>query len=303
MAYNYWIVSDDYEVANEKIEEIRKSFGKEFEEATYQLEEEGLYAVIDELTTISLFDTPKFIVVHSFEKVAESPMNAVGELLRALNNANNENVIIFISLKNYDSANGNIQKIAKYVTRIEVKTKNLSLEEYVINNLKKDGYEIEPSALNDLSMVKQNLELLKCYTKNSKKITNADIKIMINPPLENNVYQLIESVLKNDKKQVFKSYQDLKTQSIQPSYLVSLLINKFQELYNVAILLRNRATQADISNLFGVSSGRAYYMVKNAKETDIGKIKKNLADLNDLEFKMKSGKIDQNLGLELYFLK
>ncbi len=102
---------------------------------------------------------------------------------------------------------------------------------------------------------------------------------------------------------MFSCFKDLKLRSIQASYLVSLILNKFQELYNVSILIKSNTSQADIASLFNVSSGRAYYMIKNAKNTNINKIKRNLSLLNELDYKIKSGKIDQNLGLELYFLE
>ena len=46
-----------------------------------------------------------------------------------------------------------------------------------------------------------------------------------------------------------------------------------------------------------------YYMIKNAKSSSMKKIKDNLELLNQLEYDIKSGKIDQSLGLELYLLK
>ena len=44
-------------------------------------------------------------------------------------------------------------------------------------------------------------------------------------------------------------------------------------------------------------------MIKNAKSSSMKKIKDNLELLNQLEYDIKSGKIDQSLGLELYLLK
>ena len=56
--YNYLISSDDIEALNNKIEEIYKSFNIEFDSSKYDLEEDNLYSIIDELSTISLFDNP-----------------------------------------------------------------------------------------------------------------------------------------------------------------------------------------------------------------------------------------------------
>jgi DNA polymerase III delta subunit len=44
-------------------------------------------------------------------------------------------------------------------------------------------------------------------------------------------------------------------------------------------------------------------MVRNAKSSSLSKIKSNLEDLVQLEADIKSGKIKDDLGLELFFLK
>ena len=61
--YNYLISSDDIEALNNKIEEIYKSFNLEFDVIRYDLEEDNIYNIIDELSTISLFDNPIFTYI------------------------------------------------------------------------------------------------------------------------------------------------------------------------------------------------------------------------------------------------
>ena len=81
-----------------------------------------------------------------------------------------------------------------------------------------------------------------------------------------------------------------------------MLLNKFQEIYNVNILIKSGFNQAQLAETLNISSGRAYYMIKNAKSYSMSAIKKHLDLLNELDYKIKTGQIDQNLGLELYFL-
>ncbi len=309
MAYNYIITSDDKEAALNKIEEIQKSINLDFDCSNYDLEDDGIYSVIDELTTISLFDNPKFIVVRSGENIVNCSDKALNELFKAMNNVNSENVLIFLILKTVDYNNEKYQRLRRYASVVDVRMKNISLEEYISNTLKEEGYTMDSQAISllvsyqpDLSLLRGILEQLKCYKLEDKTITDKDVKALVAPPLDDNVYQLVEAVLNHDKKRMFSCFRDLKLQSMQASYLVSLLINKFQELYNVSVLIKGNTSQADIANLFNVSSGRAYYMIKNAKATNLSEIKKNLNLLNDLDYKIKTGRIDQNLGLELYFL-
>ena len=96
MSYNYIISAEEKEEAKEKIEEIRKSIKLDFDYSEYDLEEDGLYPIIDELTTISLFDNPKFIVINSSENIIKANDKAFVELLTAMNSQENDNVLVFI---------------------------------------------------------------------------------------------------------------------------------------------------------------------------------------------------------------
>lgn len=308
--YNYVITSDDVEASNDKIEEIKKSFNYEdFDESSYDLEDDGIYSLIDEISTISLFDNRKFIVIKKAEKIAGVSDGAFNELLKYMNDTNSENVLIFTFYSTFDYNNSNYQKLRKYTSNIDIKLKNMPFDEYIDKLLNDNGYKINDDAktllisyTENLAGLKEHLNQLMCYKMTEKIINSKDVKLLVNQPLDNNVYALVEAVVSRDKKRIFSCYQDLKLENIQASYLVSLLINKFQEMYNVSVLIKAGMGQNDIASLFNVSSGRAYYMVKNAKGTLQSVIKRNLDLLNDLDFNIKTGKVDQNLGIELYFL-
>ena len=94
---------------------------------------------------------------------------------------------------------------------------------------------------------------------------------------------------------------------ISPTTIVSYLLNKFHELYNAYIIAdgtRNKdEAQVKVAELFNVPTKRAYYIVKNTRNTNMRDILINIKALDELDYKIKSGQIDQNLGLELYFLR
>ena len=66
---NYFISTDDYSVAKRKIEEIEKNMTESFDEITYDLDEDSIFSILTEITTISLFQTPKIIIIKSGEKI------------------------------------------------------------------------------------------------------------------------------------------------------------------------------------------------------------------------------------------
>lgn len=309
MASNFIIIADDYLALEQKIEEIKKGFEVTSETIQYNLGDEGIYALIDELTTISLFDETKFVVAKNAEVLLGKSEKAFVELLKAMNDQSSSNIMILVFMNSVDYASEAFQKLKRFSSVIEIKTKNINFEEYAKANFEKDGFQVEESTIkllvsyaDTLSKLRGFMDQLECYTYEKRRITEDDVTHLVSQPLDDNVYALIDAVLSNNKKLMLKGYYDMKLKSMQASTLVSLLINKFQELYNVNILIKSGINQAALAELLQVSSGRAYYMMKNAKEHTLSTIKGHLERLNTLDYQIKTGKMDQNLGLELYFL-
>jgi DNA polymerase-3 subunit delta len=308
--YNYLISSDDTEALNNKIEEIYKSFNLEFDVTRYDLEEDNIYNIIDELSTISLFDNPKFVIAKALGKLALASERQINELLMVMNNKDSNNVLVLTCLDKIDFKNDNLAKVRKYSVYFDIRIKNIPLDTYAHDYLLKNGYTIDSQALSELvkysvnlATLRNNLDILISFKDENKRIEEKDVSKMIKQPLEDNIFQLIDMVLAKNKKAVFKMYNDFRIENIPPTYIISMLINKFQEMYDVYHLAKGGADQQSIMDLYNVSSGKAYYMLKNSKAASLDEIKNNLNELMDLDYKIKSGKVDQYLGLELYLLR
>ena len=308
--YNYLISSDDIEALNDKIIEINNSYKLDFDVIKYDLEDDDIYNIIDDVSTISLFDNPKFIIVKSANNIAKASEKKVTELLKALNDKDSNNVVVFTELDKLDLKDDNISRLKKYCIYFDIRIKNIPLDEYAKGYLNKNEFTIDEQALVQLikysvnmANLRNNLDILISYKADTKKISVIDVSNMIKQPLDDNIYSLIDMVLSNNKKAIFKIYNDFKIENIQPTFVISMLLNKFQEMYDVYVLVKGGADQQSIINLFNVSNGKAYYMIKNSKQVSIEEIKRNLDELINLDYNIKSGKVDAHLGLELYLLR
>ena len=308
--YNYLISSDDIEALNDKINEIKNSYNIEFDVIRYDLEEDNIYSIIDELSTISLFDNPKFIIVKSINFASEASERQITDMLKVMNNQDSNNVLVATSLDKIDFKNENISRLRKYMIYFDIKIKNIPLEEYAKKIFNKNGFQIDDQAANqlakysiNLATLKNNINILMSYKNDDKVINISDVTLMIKQPMDDNIYNLIDMVLNKNKKAVFKIYNDFKIEKVEPTVIIGYLLNKFQEMYDVYVLAKGGADQQSIMDLFNVSSGKAYYMLKNSKQASIEEIKYNLDELINLDYNIKSGKVDANLGLELYLLR
>lgn len=307
---NYFISTDDYSVAKRKIEEIEKNMTESFDEITYDLDEDSIFSILTEITTISLFQTPKIIIIKSGEKILNITDEAHKELISAISDYNSNNILIVISQEGYKKDNNNrLEQIKKYATFLDYKIKNISLIDYAKEKIKNDGYEIKEDALDllisysdSMTILNSSIDILESYKLDEKKIEKDDILLMIPKPLEDKGYELTNALLKDDKKRVFEIYNDFKTMNAL-SNIIPMLINKFQQLYNVYSLSRAGVRQDDIANIIGVNKNQAYYLIKDSNNQSIKRIIDNLDYLTNLDMEIKSGRIDSEVGLHFYFLR
>jgi DNA polymerase-3 subunit delta len=78
---------------------------------------------------------------------------------------------------------------------------------------------------------------------------------------------------------------------------------KLKETIQTRQLLDKGYTQDMIASYFGVKSNKAYYMVKNAQQIKKTDLESLYERLSNLDYDIKSGRIDKKLGLELFLLE
>ena len=305
---NYFIQTDDYSLVNNKLIEIKNKINDNVSVIEYDLSSDSIYNIIDEIKTISMFDEIKFIKVKNAENLENVKDNSLNELLASMNDEDNKNYIVFISTEANKSQS--YDKVKKLSNFISLNTKSLKPEQFILKSFEDDGYKINNGAVILLlnsspshSMLNSNIEILKCYKCDEKIINEKDILDIISRPLEDATYNLVNQVLLNNKKKVFQMLDDLRKLGVKDSQIIYALQSKFIEMYDTYILAKSRFKEEDLMTIFGVSRGRAYYMLQNVKGKTLDDIKIKLNQLNKLDYNIKSGKIKEDMALELYLLR
>ena len=185
MASNFIIVSDDYLALEDKIEEIKSNCEMSCDTTTYDLSDDGIYSLIDEMSTISLFGDRKFIVVKQAEQILSKNDKAITELVKAMNDINSENVLILVFMNYVDFSNEQFQKLKKYSSFLEIKTKNIKFDEYAKKCFTEQGFKISDDSImllvsysDTLYKLKGFIDQLVCYRNDVKEIHKNDILIL-----------------------------------------------------------------------------------------------------------------------------
>lgn len=302
----YVIVSSDRISIHEQVEHIFKSV-KDIERISYDLTETPIERVVEDLDTYNFFSARKGIVAYnasflSSERTKGEVEHNLSSFEKYIENPNPENILVLVT----DS----LDKRKKLVTTITQKATVLDKEVSLKDLLKKrlDGYQMDSRTIDFLieycgsnnEKVLMELEKLKIYKDETKEITISDIKEVVVRNLEDNIFTLVDAILKGDKQKSFRMYQDLLLQGEQSSSVVSKLANKIRLIYQVKVLVKEGNTDQQMGKLLGMHP----YPVKLARESSYkyseSLLLEYLEKLAKVDYDMKSGSSVASLAFEVF---
>ncbi len=314
MENNYIINSTSDVMIQKKIDEIISMLNGEYDKIKLDGEEDSIITLLQELKTapfltdyrVVILKNPKFLYTQSIDKRLISEF--ISYVRKPL-----ETTIFILVLQSTE-----IIKLNKEEAFIELKKcgKEFNLVEDVkdIDSLIDNdflGYKILDNAKRELKLrtqsdsirVVKEIEKLKTYKYPDKEITYKDVDLLVSRDLEDKVYLLTASIIKKSKVEALNLYSDFKKNGISDSIILSSIINKFQELYQVKLMSSEGYTKDMVAEEFKVKSGRAYYMMQDAKEVRLDTIKDKYSEALILDYDIKRGVADKDSALWFYLLK
>ena len=154
----------------------------------------------------------------------------------------------------------------------------------------------------DSVRMEQEVNKLTNYVGLGNKVKEEDVKELVIPNVDDAVFLLIKAIVAKDKKQVIKIYNSLAGNTQDIMGIISMVSSTFVDLLSTAKLLQEGYKQGEIASLFKISNGRAYYLVNDAKTFKVETLEDYVVKLSKLDYQIKSGQIDKNLGMELILL-
>ena len=289
-------------IKKEKIEDLGIS--------NYDLEIDSIKNIIDDCQTISLFDPKKIVIINNCNyfnrvKCSEDDINL---LLEYFNNYNPDTILIIIS---HNSTIDNTKKITKKIKEIG---KIIELNSTNINSIVKkmfDDYDISSDNIklliervgSDISILDKEIEKLKIYKIDDKKITKEDIIDCATYNIDIDIFKFIDNIINKNKKDALITYDELLKYNEEPLKIIVLLASKFRLMYQAKVLNSRGLSSNEISSILGIHA----YPVKLAIQSSIKYpdklLLKYLDMLADLDSDIKTGKINPELGLQLFILK
>ena len=277
----------------------------------YDLIENNSDDVLEELQTVSLFSEKKIVIVKHIEEIDQLSERKFKIWEKYFKNPNPE-VILLVNLNvdiNISKRVENLLYSYAYVNEI----KDLDKTEYpdfVKKRIEEDGYTMNKQAIDmllertdfEFNLLHQELTKLKIYKIDEKVINEQDVLSLVPKNLEDNIFELTNAMIDNNQAKMLEIYEDLMRQNEDPLRILNFISNKLRELFHARLLLNKGYGKSEIANHFNYSSGRTYYLMKNASTVTADQLQKQLQKLTELDYEIKSGLKNKKLGLELYLL-
>ncbi len=282
----------------------------------YDAEEEGIDAAITSAMTLPFLADKKGVVIKNALFLAGKTKLADPEAEKLINfcNMKSEETILVIQVteEQIDLKNRLAKFLSKniMVKKFIINDKSFDVYDYVKKELAKHNLKIQPFALSqfinrantNMDNLNNELQKLIYYAYDKNEIDADTVFAIVSREIEDNVFDLVNALLENNKEKVFKVYYDLIEHNVKSTAIISVVSSKFLEILYTKSLMSIRYSKEDIAKFFGYSSGRVFYMMKNASEVSYDVLYENIKSLAELDYQIKSGKIDKDLGPELYFI-
>lgn len=282
----------------------------------YDMEVTSLSHVLEDAITVPFLEDLKIIILKNpkfLTKTLTASKEDTKAFIKYLKNPVDTTVLMIDATNIVISQTNEIYKMLRNVAKIidYPEPEEIELKGWIVRSFDSNNIDIKDDALNllleyigdDQPRLATEIEKLTSYIGKGGTIRQSDIRLLVSKDVSNEVYHLIKAIIQKDLDQTYAIYSNLITHTKDALTIIALISNKFKELISTYKLLKYGYSQSDIAKFYNVTTGKAYYLVQEAKAFKLSDLEYYIEKLAELDYQIKSGKIDKNIGLELLLLK
>lgn len=281
--------------------------------SSYDLENSKLEDIIDDASTISLFSDNKLIIcdnayVFTGTTNKKLPEQNVKILEDYLTNDNSDTILIFIVNKDKLDERKKVVKLLKEKKQIKEFNKINNIDEFIIKEF--EPYKISRKEINllrnrvgeNLNLLHQEINKIKLYKDDVLEIYSDDIINLTTKNIDTDIFNLIENIVMKNKVAAIESYKEMLRLGEEPIKIIVMLANQFRLIYQSRNLYKKGYSEKDISSMLNIHPYRIKLALNKGSKFQDDVLILYLEKLANLDINIKSGKIDKDLGLELFIL-
>ena len=304
----YVIATSDEFLKTREIKKIQNRYPS-YELVSYDMKETPVEKAIEDLDTLNFFTSGKIVVCENSyflnsEKVKTTLEQDTKVLESYLKNPSLDNILILTTSK-LDERKSLVKLLKGVAKVIEPTIDPITLIDENLEDFKMSidtkRYLID-KVLSNPERIFRELDKLKLYAFDKKEITKEMIDNLVHKEMDDNIFHLIDAILKKDKKEAFQIYEDMILLNEEPTKILILLANRIRLYYQVKVLSKTIYRDEEIGRIVGSHP----YPVKLARGVVYDYSEKELLSylsrLSEIDLEIKTGKTYQNIALENFIL-
>lgn len=305
----YLLYGDSYQIKKEIDNIINNNDINEFNISKYDLNAYNYKDVLEDWTTESLFSEKKAIIVSNAVIFTSAKSNVDTVPFENYIPNYNPDVIMIFTIDDKIDERKKVTKLIRKHGIVKEFVLNTNPNDIVKNML--DDYKMDNNTLNkfislvgnDTYNIKNEIDKLKIYKGDDKIITSIDIDNITTKNIDANLFKLMDNIIDNNKDEAIETYHNLLLYNTEPIQIIVSLANKYRLMYQVKTLYKNGYTEGDIASELKQNPKYIFVLNKLSRNYSNTYLLEQLKELANLDYEIKSGKMEADLALELYILK
>jgi DNA polymerase-3 subunit delta len=288
-----------------------------FAVSRFDLSETSLDTVLDDAETLPFLVDKKIVIAKNalfFTGAKESAKieHRIDRLLEYMKSPVDYAVIVFVVDSDKLDERKKIVKALKD-SQAAVPFLPLSAEEltrWITRRADKWGVTFADGALEQfilytgaqLQLITAELEKLSLFAGQNGQITGELIGQLVVRSTEQNVFILMDDIVRQRLDNALMLLHELLKQREEPIKILLLMARQFRMILQIKELEHQGYSQQQIAGQISAHPYAVKLASEQGRSYSLAKLSEMLSELGELDYRMKSGKVDKALGLELFIL-
>lgn len=289
---------------------------REFAVTNFDLQETPIEVVIEDVETLPFMVPKKIVVANNATFLTSKNKAKVDHQLDRLFNYIENPVdyailLLLVAVEKLDARKKIVRELKANNQLVSFKPMRANeLENWVKSQAVEKGSSITDEAVMTLLMytgpklqtIDAELEKCSIYV-GDETITHETIKQLVSRSVEQTVFMLIDEIVEMKIDHALTMLHELFKQREEPIKIAMLMARQFRIVLQVGELAKRGLSPQQMATQLGLHPFAARLAMRQAQRFDAAALSRILSELAELDFKMKSGAIDKERGLELFLLR
>lgn len=263
--------------------------------------------LIDLSETLPFFKEKRMILVENsgFFK------NSCDDLAEYMSQVPESTCFVFVE-EEVDKRSKLFKAASRAGSAVEFETpKEDMLVRWILGRIQREGKKITQSVMqlflsktgSDMENIDKELEKLICYTLDKTEISAADVEAICTGQTENKIFEMIDAISAKNQKKALDLYYDLLALKEAPMRILFLIARQFQKLLLIKSMSAKGYPAVSIAKTAGMPSFAVQKNLRQAGAFKINQLKEAIEDCGQAEEDVKTGRMADQLAVELLIVK